>query len=52
MRIIILFALLLSGCAAMLEGAGNGLRSSGQSYPQQTNCYSHCYGGNCTTTCS
>jgi hypothetical protein len=52
MKLLIVMALLLNGCAALLDGVGGSLQA--QNYRQQptTQCYTHCYAGNCTTTCN
>ena len=50
MKLLLALVFLLNGCAAMLSGVGGGLQAQNQS--RQTSCYTHCYAGNCTTTCN
>ena len=53
MRILFLIALFMCGCADLLGGVGGSFQAQGyRSQPSQTSCFTHCYAGNCSTTCN
>lgn len=52
MKMLILCAMLLNGCAAMLQGMGQGMQNQSRQQQASTQCYTHCFAGNCSTQCN